>query len=238
MPKKPLQLPAAVTPRTRVSFVESDELLLLTDQRRWPRIVAWGVAVFGVALMIGAMLWLKHLGTLPNQHRLSDQVTAGFSLIVLGVFILLVLPLVIVVKGLHRSFRVRVDILRRTCVCSKRVFGVPIRKREVQTHEAQWDVDAAYVQHEVTTSDWSVSGVVIGLILFLLGPIGWIIAVLANTGRTNSRSKVWEGRSLVRLMLSERGDTLAVITVPDESVAQDFLLAWDRQFVKPVRTFR
>jgi len=237
MSKKPLQLPSMVTPRTRVSFRQTDESLSITDRRRGIQIVLWSVAALFVATGIGGIFWLEYLGTLPNQHRLTDQVALGISLIALSVFALIVLPIVIAVKGLHRSFRVRVDTLRRTCVCTKRNFGVRIRRRELDASDARWDVDTVYVQHKATANHWNLSTVALGLILFLLGPVGWIIGILANFRRNTNPSNKWEGKAMVRLCLSKHDETIAFITVPNESIAQDFLIAWDHQFAKPTRAF-
>lgn len=235
MPRKPLKLPPVVTPGTRVSFEETDGLLLLSDRRGGRQLLLWAVGGLFVFGMVGAVLWLSHLGTLPNQHRLTDQYTLGMAVIVLCALSLFILPFVIAAKGWHRGFRVRVDVLGRTCVCSKRMFGIRLRKREVDAVYAEWDTDTVYVQHEVGRKQASAGDVVVGLLLFALGPLGWVIALLSSSGRNAKRDKTWEGRDMARLCLSERGEPVALITVPDETEARDFLLAWDRCFPAPAR---
>ncbi|MEM9418393.1 MAG: hypothetical protein AAGA25_04955 [Planctomycetota bacterium] len=183
----------------------------------------------------GGMLWLMYLNSLPHKNGLTDQIFLSMSIIVLAFFALMLMPILMLAKGWHRSFRVRVDVLARSCRCSRRVFGIRVCKREIDTRYAEWDVESEYVPYQAGGPRADSSSMVLAVVLLLLGPLGWVIAAMTNSDRNDRREKVWTGQAMVRLRVSDRDETIALITVPDEAVAREFLLAWDRHFARNTR---
>ena len=228
-----LILPAHFSQKTRVVLRESDDRLELTDGRgvRLAKVIALlltvGAGGFGLVLM--GLIHLSQLygNSTINSHRAADIKFEAVGLFAFGGFMLLLWLAIMLTSGLHRCFRVRVDFFQRRCVCESRVFGIPFRKRETDLNRAEWDVGSAH--HQFTSapeSSWANS--LATVILFFMGPLGWIIARLTSSGRNAKGSARVTTVEVAHLRLREEEAVVAQIAVPEEDIAERFLLAWDR----------
>ncbi len=79
-------------------------------------------------------------------------------------------------------------------------------------------------------------GLVVRLGLVVLGPLGWLILLLASLTRSRSRAEndTGETMEIVGLIFSENGRDRFVVAITDETLATQFVLAWDRAFSSSV----
>ncbi|MEM6855730.1 MAG: hypothetical protein AAF593_15085, partial [Planctomycetota bacterium] len=219
---------------------QGDGELWLTDRRRGVQLAAVGTAAVLVAAIVGGIVWIETAQNAPiyQRHRHTDAVMFAMCLIALGVIGLVALPLVMVAKNHHRRFRVRVDDLRRAIYCERWWFGIRLSRREVEINAATWEVDSVYITYIIKRKGGGggAVNVILGLMLLFMGPLGWIIALAANSSRKEKRraaeATTWGGITMPRLTLLDQDGVAARITVSDEATAQDFLLAWDRAYAR------
>lgn len=214
--------------------------MVLTDGRgtRLKRLLwLWGLggaAVIG--LCAGGGLWVMYLQAQAATHHRLDVTLVGLAItmVVLGTFLAISLPGITFNKSLHRYFRVRVDFLQRTCICESRFFGIPLRKRRVDSYQANWNSGERLYRLTLRGNDrMNIADIILSIFLLLLGPLGLIFGLF--WGSRNRVERIVSHR-VTLLELFDGEQAVAVVSVPDAETAERFLTQWNRNFDRSSRT--
>lgn len=231
----PMQMPAKGPPRERLRLRVRPDGVVLTDRNPAARLWVWPMVavVGGMALLFLFMAVVELLSpqwTTPQPgHAVRkgpdwDIVIGGFTL---GFVLLILLTVLMHILKVDRCFVVRVDTERREIVCRNKLYGWTTRRVEVPLNHADWDVDSEYL-HLPERRGASTAGCVGTLVLFALGPLGLIIALINVLSRKNT-VQIDPGGTLevLTLLLREDDKVRAAVTVAEEATAEQFLVAWD-----------
>lgn len=234
--KPPVIFPKRVDSLSRIRLTESPDALILTDFGTLQRVAVWGGTLLVAGLVVATVVSLVQAmaGAAPPSRSPTGQ--QGVSVIgvlvvaaVTGVILYFVLGLVLRLFRCHRRFVLRVGISERRCVCRSRLFGFTTRRITLDTDRVTLNVGVAELP--VARSNlWG--GLVVRLGLVVLGPLGWLILLLASITRSRSRAEhdTGETMEIVGLIFSEDGRDRFVVAIADEALATQFVLAWDRAF--------
>lgn len=234
--KPPAVFPKRIDTLPRIRLTESPDALILTDFGVLQRIAVWGSTLLVAGLVVATMVSLVQAvaaSAPPSQSPAGQQGVNMIGVLVVaavtGMILYFVLGLVLRLVRCHRRFVLRVGIPERRCVCKSRLFGFTTRRIKLDTDRMALDVGVAQVPAP-RSNLWG--GLVVRLGLIVLGPIGWVILLIASLTRSRTRAEAGTGETLelVGLIFSEDGRDRFVVAVADEALATQFVLAWDRVF--------
>jgi len=224
-----LVLPVKPHGQPHVRFYVVNDGVVLTDTHWGRRIGAWFIlmplALLGASVMIGGLVniigGMQHNST--GSHQSSDRMSIGGLFLVLGIIIVASTAALAYATQCHRRFVVRVDFTRRVCVSRSKLYGWTTKRLEIDTDRTVLTLKSAHVTLPVNETT-VVSGITQVLAVFT-GSLGLLLLLIPRSSRGNSPAA---RREVLRLSLREDGELRAVITVPDEGAAEQFVLAWDR----------
>lgn len=234
--RRVLSLPVKPGDRDEVSLKVFDDKLVLSDARWGIRVIVWavmlGVGLLCVPLLINGVTTIMDASSnlsLGSGQR-SQKMTQGIITATIGGLGIGLTLFILIGLKMHRRFVVAVVLLRRTCVLHSKLCGITTRRLHVEMDEADWEISTDQ-QAVVEDRNFAAYGCIVYLLLFPLGPLGWIAGWILGTELGGAPAPLQHAakKEITRLQLHTNKHVRAVITLRDRTIAERFVREWDRK---------